>query len=196
MGTPLFDRSTNPIQLTDCGKEYVKCMEKILDIENGFENYLNHMNELKTGRLSIGGSNFFTSFVLPPIVSRYMQKYPFIQISLIEANTSQLEQQLISGVHWILSLTIMLFMNPSTPVTSCAENSFFWRSQTFCIQQIFHKLQALQRRHCVRKTPSGVNPLRPPGSIPGGPLHPSALRQRYPGTGRIKSAAATASVQE
>lgn len=97
VGTPLFDRSTNPIQLTDCGKEYVKCMEKILDIENGFENYLNHMNELKTGRLSIGGSNFFTSFVLPPIVSRYMQKYPFIQISLIEANTSQLEQQLISG---------------------------------------------------------------------------------------------------
>jgi DNA-binding transcriptional LysR family regulator len=97
IGTPLFDRSTNPIQLTDCGKEYVKCMEKIIDIENGFENYLNNIDELKTGRLAIGGSNFFTSFVLPPLVSKYMQKYPFIQISLMEANTSQLEHQLIAG---------------------------------------------------------------------------------------------------
>jgi DNA-binding transcriptional LysR family regulator len=30
IGSPIFDRSTTPIQLTSCGKEYMKCIEKIM----------------------------------------------------------------------------------------------------------------------------------------------------------------------
>ena len=70
IGFPIFDRSSNPIQLTDLGKEYIRSIEIIMDVENGFQNYINDMRELKSGSLSIGGTNLFTSYVLPPLISR------------------------------------------------------------------------------------------------------------------------------
>ena len=45
-----FDRSTNPIGLTDLGKEYIRAVELILDVENGFVNYLHDRNALQTVR--------------------------------------------------------------------------------------------------------------------------------------------------
>ena len=55
IGAQIFDRSTNPIQLTDVGKQYIKSLEEIMDIQNSFDNYVNNLNELKTGQLAIGG---------------------------------------------------------------------------------------------------------------------------------------------
>ena len=45
IGAPVFDRGTTPLQLTECGKEYIKCVEKILDIRNEFANYIKDMDE-------------------------------------------------------------------------------------------------------------------------------------------------------
>lgn len=98
IGAPIFDRSTNPIQLTECGREYVKCMLKIMDLEAEFENYLSDMDELKTGSISIGGTNLYASFVLPPVITAFTKKYPGVQINLVEADTSLLEQKLAGGV--------------------------------------------------------------------------------------------------
>lgn len=97
IGTPLFDRSTTPIQLTECGKEYIRSMEKIMDIESGFENYLNDFNELKTGHIAIGGSNLYTSFVLPPLLTRFTQRFPAVNIRLEEADSAQLKKRLFAG---------------------------------------------------------------------------------------------------
>ena len=33
IGFPIFDRSSNPIQLTDLGKEYIRSIEIIMDVE-------------------------------------------------------------------------------------------------------------------------------------------------------------------
>ena len=30
VGFPIFDRSTKPLSLTECGKEYIRCVEEIL----------------------------------------------------------------------------------------------------------------------------------------------------------------------
>ena len=37
IGMPLFDRSTVPVQLTECGKKYMKTAEKIMDLEEDFQ---------------------------------------------------------------------------------------------------------------------------------------------------------------
>ena len=37
IGMPLFDRSTTPIQLTECGKKYIKTAEKIMSLEDEFD---------------------------------------------------------------------------------------------------------------------------------------------------------------
>lgn len=97
LGSPLFDRSSNPIQLTDCGQKYIHYIERILDMECEFENYLNNLDELRSGHLTIGGSNLFSSYILPPLLSKFMAKYPAIDVKLVEANTKSLEKQLCSG---------------------------------------------------------------------------------------------------
>ena len=97
IGAPIFDRSVSPIGLTDCGREYIRCAEKIMDIRTGFENYLNDRNELRTGRLSVGASNLFASYVLPPCLSRFTRLYPLVDIQLSEANTPVLVRQLSLG---------------------------------------------------------------------------------------------------
>lgn len=97
IGAPIFDRSVNPIQLTECGRHYIKAIEEIMDIQNRFENYITNLNELKTGQLAIGGSNLFASYVLPPLITRFTQKYPLVKVRLIEANTPQLIEQLFHG---------------------------------------------------------------------------------------------------
>lgn len=97
IGCTVFDRSTNPVQLTEGGAEYIKAIEKMMDIENQFENQLKELDTLKTGRLSVGSNNVFASFILPSIISEYLQKYPSIKVNLVEASTAHLAEQLFSG---------------------------------------------------------------------------------------------------
>ena len=59
IGFPIFDRSSNHIQLTELGKEYIRSIEIIMDVETGFQNYINDMKELKSGTIAIGGTNLF-----------------------------------------------------------------------------------------------------------------------------------------
>ena len=59
VGAPLFDRSVSPIQLTECGEEYIRTAKKILDLEDEFAYQVGMFQELKAGNLSLGGTNFF-----------------------------------------------------------------------------------------------------------------------------------------
>lgn len=97
LGYEIFDRSTKPIGLTEFGVEYIKSVEKILEIEDNFENYLNDLGELKTGKVSIGGTSLFISHVLPKVISNFSSKYPKVELNIVEDNTVELEQSLASG---------------------------------------------------------------------------------------------------
>ncbi len=97
LGAPIFDRSTSPPGLTQCGERYIRCVERLMDMENEFGNYLNDLEGLRAGHLAIGGSNLFTSYILPPILQRFMKDYPGVEVNLVESNTKQLERQLLSG---------------------------------------------------------------------------------------------------
>ncbi len=97
LGTRLFDRSTTPIQLTESGQAYISCIERIMDLESGYQHYLHALSELATGNLTIGASNFFTAYILPPHITRFMSQYPQVTVNLIEANTKTLERKLFVG---------------------------------------------------------------------------------------------------
>ena len=65
--------------------------------QNEFEGFINDWGNLKTGSLSVGGSNFFSSWVLPGLIADFARKYPLIKIELIEESTANLEQLLQNG---------------------------------------------------------------------------------------------------
>lgn len=97
VGMPLFDRTTTPIQLTDCGKKYIKTAEKIMGLEDQFAFYVGNLHELRTGHLSVGGTYLFSSFILPPIIARFKDAYPQVKVGMFEGHTPLLEQKLFAG---------------------------------------------------------------------------------------------------
>lgn len=97
IGMPLFDRSTTPIRLTECGRKYIESVKDIMYIQDNFSNYINDLKNLTGGTLSIGATNFFASILLPPIIIRFSKTYPNVSINLVEGNSADLEHQLFSG---------------------------------------------------------------------------------------------------
>ena len=97
LGTPLFDRSSKPIRLTEAGQAYIQATEQIREIERSFQEYLLSLHNMETGSLRIGSNQLLSSLVLPKHIARFMQAYPNIQLTLIDANSTSLENAISNG---------------------------------------------------------------------------------------------------
>lgn len=97
LGCDLFDRSTKPLRLTECGEQYIRYAEKIMAMEREFSEYVNDWGGLRRGRLILGGSSLFSSLVLPPLMVAFRQRFPQIELELVEETTGKLEQMLHRG---------------------------------------------------------------------------------------------------
>ncbi len=97
LGGPIFDRSTSPIGLTAIGREYILAAERMMEIEEGFQRYLSDAGQCLTGSIALGGTTLFTSYILPPLISRFSAKYPAVEIRIHETHTLALQRELAEG---------------------------------------------------------------------------------------------------
>ena len=97
LGFPIFDRSTTPIRMTDFGLEYIRTAERIMQIQHEFSRYVEDLQGLKTGTLTVGASNLFISYLLPPLLAKYTARFPLVKIELVEGTADRLIQQLTEG---------------------------------------------------------------------------------------------------
>ena len=70
-GFQIFDRSTIPLEPTECGRLYIESLERIMTIERTTYAAIYDILNLHTGTLNIGGTNLFISFVLPELFEKY-----------------------------------------------------------------------------------------------------------------------------
>ncbi len=82
----IFDRTTTSLALTPHGKLLVSHIEKIKLLEDNLMSAMLELDSTTHGELKIGATQYFTSFVLPKIISNFKNKYPEINIELIESN--------------------------------------------------------------------------------------------------------------
>ncbi len=97
IGAPIFDRSSSPISLTEIGKEYVRYALSIQEKEKDFSRYIDDHTNLMAGKIKIGGSSFFSSFVLPKLIYEFNLLHPQIQFEIFEDSTKNLMNKLVSG---------------------------------------------------------------------------------------------------
>jgi len=90
VGAPLFDRNGGGATLTEIGQEYIAAAEQIRRTEQEFTNRIHDIYELESGSLSVGGTNYLCSYVLPRIITRFKARYPKIDVTLTEANSATL----------------------------------------------------------------------------------------------------------
>ena len=91
---PLFERRYSSVRPTKIGLDYIEAAEKIMQIQNNFAAKINDINNIEYGNITIGGSNYVSSYILPGIVSKFSSLYPKIEISLIETGSVELEKKL------------------------------------------------------------------------------------------------------
>ncbi|MBQ4518030.1 MAG: LysR family transcriptional regulator [Clostridia bacterium] len=94
LGADIFERTGNGIKLTDVGEEYIAATKQIIKIEEEFKNKINDIYNLESGQITVGGSNYLASYVLPKIINRFTSLYPNIIVTLVEGNSTILRDML------------------------------------------------------------------------------------------------------
>lgn len=97
LGTKLFQRSSSGLKLTYAGERYYQMANQILRIYEDFKIEVSEINNLKSGRVSLGTTYHFGSQILPQILPAYQRHYPGIEVTVTEDTSNVLEQKLISG---------------------------------------------------------------------------------------------------
>ncbi|MBQ7688941.1 MAG: LysR family transcriptional regulator [Clostridia bacterium] len=95
LGITIFDRSTNPITLTQAGRVCISSIEQMRALQHNMLNQLNDLSEMKSGSVIVSGENFISSFILPKIIIEFMNTYSGIHVDLVESHTHDLKNQLL-----------------------------------------------------------------------------------------------------
>lgn len=119
--TPIFDRTTTPVALTELGREYVRCAVEIEQREKDFELYANERANIVAGEVKIGASSLFSSFLLPPMIEAFNKEYPAVTVKIFENNTKNLLRELADGsLDIVIDNAVITTENVSSSVY-CAE---------------------------------------------------------------------------
>ncbi len=97
LGVELIRRTTSEMTFTYAGEEFVETARQIIDLKNRYISKINDMNNLQTGKLTIGIPNFRGSIMLPQTLPIYHQRYPKVTLSIVEAASSSLELLTVKG---------------------------------------------------------------------------------------------------
>lgn len=97
LGAVLFDRSKQPLQLTEAGAIYLEYTDRFAAMDNELRQRIADIEELQTGKLSIGGASFFNIAYLPKTVAAFNKKYPDIDIELIDGGVPELTTKAWNG---------------------------------------------------------------------------------------------------
>lgn len=110
IGMPLFNRDKKPLELTEAGILYIRKIQQIQHLEEELTEQLHDLTNLKTGHLKIGGTHYFNSYILPPILAEFKHRFPGIILELAEAGSWELLNMLKEN---IIDLTFNCTPTPS-----------------------------------------------------------------------------------
>jgi len=116
LGVLLFDRSHNPITLTDAGHEYVRWAYQLVSIHENMERHLQDFSTSKASILRIGILPECSVFILPAPLKVFRKANPKRYVQIHELSSNDLQDSLEnSDLDFIVGLT-----HPNT-FTYCSE---------------------------------------------------------------------------
>jgi len=94
----LFDRIGRSIRLTDAGRQFVIEARAVLARAAAAEAVLTDLTGLARGSLALAASQTVGNYWLPPLIHRFHQRYPGINVTLKIGNTEQVAAWVHSGL--------------------------------------------------------------------------------------------------
>jgi DNA-binding transcriptional LysR family regulator len=106
LGVQLFDRSITPLRLTFAGELYIETAKKILDLKDQLSQQMEDIADFKKGRLTIGLSSFRTTYIIPMVLPLFHDRFPGIEVILLEGTSSEIESLALKGATDISIMTL------------------------------------------------------------------------------------------
>jgi DNA-binding transcriptional LysR family regulator len=92
----LFERNGNRIHLTPAGELLLAHAEKVDLLYRDVAFEINALSERKHGLLQLGASTTVSQYIVAPLLAKFRTKFPDVQLSLVTANTEQIEKALLA----------------------------------------------------------------------------------------------------
>jgi LysR family hydrogen peroxide-inducible transcriptional activator len=93
----IFDRKTNPIITTDCGREIVDEAQKVLFHSRRLKQLASELKDIIEGELKIGIIPTIASNLLHRIIPVILAKYPDLELNIQEITTNDIVAKLKTG---------------------------------------------------------------------------------------------------
>lgn len=94
LGVVLFDRKSNPIITTDCGKEMIEEAKKVIYHKNYFLELANQVKGKIEGEIRIGIIPTIANNLLHRILPKLLEKYPNLKVHILEITTQNVLDKL------------------------------------------------------------------------------------------------------
>jgi LysR family transcriptional regulator, transcriptional activator of the cysJI operon len=91
----LFERKGNHIVLTDAGELLLHHAEKVFELYRNVAYEINALSKRKEGLLRIGASTTIAQYIVAPLLAKFRNEFPDVQLSLVTGNTTQVEKALL-----------------------------------------------------------------------------------------------------
>ena len=97
LGVKLFDRATTPLTLTPAGEFFISQAQELLYKEDQILHAMGRFRSGEEGRLVIGISPFRCTYLIPDIVKKIRDRFPFVRVVLHEAGSDILRKEASDG---------------------------------------------------------------------------------------------------
>jgi len=97
LNTPLFDRTTKKMGLTQAGIILFQYAEQLIQLVNQVEKDISLLSEKIHGNLRLGSSLTIGEYLLPHFLGNFIKQYPEVNLSLKMDNSNQIIEKLLDG---------------------------------------------------------------------------------------------------
>ena len=98
LGCLLFDRSRQPLELTEAGRLYMDYLEKDDALREQLKQNLSDITGLQTGKVTVGGAGFFNIAYLPLAIASFVEEYPGVSVSIVDGRVPELVSMAQKGM--------------------------------------------------------------------------------------------------
>lgn len=97
LGMPLFVRTNRHVELTEEGRDFLSYAERMLQLQYEYQTYFYNRREAERLTLSIGSIPGMTQYQITDILIHFKKENPNITLEVLEADTQDLKEALLSG---------------------------------------------------------------------------------------------------
>ncbi len=133
LGVKLFIRTSKGIRPTSNGEVFIGHLRQMLSYYEQAKRELWDREDMKGGRVSLGISTYRGRQILPRVLQRFSQRYPEVQVVVVEENSLKLEELLLDG-----AVDVAVIAMPAAKLKN--EVKRFTRDEVYIVAQKDHPL--------------------------------------------------------